>query len=128
MPAGHNCGDSNMSLDGVWVLEIVGIYGWERISTVFMEKGRYLSGSAFSFSQGSYVVDGKKIRIKLHVTQHGETRTIFGEKRKHFSIVMKAKCKENKIKGQIFLKGAKSTDDPYSFRLLRQADLAALPG
>ena len=32
-----------MSLDGIWVFEVAGIYGWERVSTVFLEKGRYLA-------------------------------------------------------------------------------------
>ncbi len=39
-----------MSLNGVWSLEIAGIYGWERVSTVFLEDGRYLGGGATHFS------------------------------------------------------------------------------
>ena len=74
-----------MSLDGIWVFEIAGIYGWERISTAFLEKGRYLGGGAIMFSRGTYVLDGKQIKFMLDVTQHGDKRTVFGEKRKHFS-------------------------------------------
>jgi len=33
-----------MSIDGVWALEVADIYGWDRKSTVFLEKGRYLGG------------------------------------------------------------------------------------
>jgi hypothetical protein len=39
-----------MSLNGVWVLEVAGAFGWERVSTVFLEKGRYLGGGAIFFS------------------------------------------------------------------------------
>ena len=116
-----------MSLDGIWVFEVAGVYGWEQISTAFMEKGRFLSGSASGFSQGTYVSDGNKVKIKLQVTQRGKNRTIFGEKRKHFSIVMKATSDGNKVEGKISQKGAKSTAAQHSFRLLRKADLPALP-
>lgn len=116
-----------MSLDGIWFFEVAGVYGWERISTAFLEKGRFLSGSASTFSQGTYVSDGNKVKIKLHVTQHGKKRTIFGEKHKRFSIVMKATSDGDKIEGKISLKGAKSTAAQHSFRLLRKMDLPSLP-
>ena len=116
-----------MSLDGIWVVEIAGVYGWERISTAFMEKGRYLSGSASMFSQGTYVSNGDKVKIKLQMTQHGKKRSIFGVKRKHISLVMTAKHDGEKIQGKASLKGAKSTVNEYPFRLLRQSDLPALP-
>ena len=116
-----------MSLDGIWIFEVVGVYGWERVSTAFMEKGRFLSGSASAFSYGTYVADGNKVKIKLQVTQHGKKRTIFGEKHRRFSIVMKAKCDGDKIEGKASLKGAKSTATHYSFRLLRKLDLPAFP-
>ncbi len=116
-----------MSLDGIWVFEVAGVYGWERVSSVFMEKGRYLSGGASAFSQGTYVSDGNKVKIKLQVTQHGETRAIFGEERKQFSVVLTAERDGDKIEGKVSLKGSKSTATKYTFRLLRQADLPPLP-
>ena len=116
-----------MSLDGIWVFEVSGIYGWERISTVFLEKGRYLGGGAMMFSQGNYTVDGKHIQIELDVTQHGEKQTIFGEKRKFFSTIMNGKLKGKTITGSAHLKGGHSTIAKYRFRLLRLADLQKLP-
>ena len=115
-----------MSLDGIWIFEVAGIHGWERVSTAFLEKGRYLSGGALIFSQGNYVTDGKKVKFKLDVTQHGKTVPIFGEKRKHFQTEMTAKRKGNKIEGKVRLKGARSTAAEYPFRLLRLADIPAI--
>ena len=92
-----------------------------------MEKGRFLGGSASTFSQGTYVLDGDKLKIKIQVTQHGEIRTIFGTERKRLSVVMKATYDGDKIEGKISLKGAKSTAAKYAFRLLRKADLPAFP-
>ena len=92
-----------MLLDGIWFFQVAGIYGWERISTAFIEKGRYLSGNASMFSQGTYVSNGNKVKIKLQVTQHGKKRAIFGEKRKQFSVVMTAKHDGKKIQGRVSL-------------------------
>ncbi len=116
-----------MSLDGIWSLEIGGKFGWELISTVILEKGRYLGGGAVFFSQGTYVTDGDKVKIKLEVTQYNEHGIVWGEKRKHFSSVIKAKCKRKKIEGNILLKGAKSPTVKHPIRLLRVADLPPFP-
>ncbi|MCU7836096.1 MAG: hypothetical protein KZQ83_12710 [gamma proteobacterium symbiont of Taylorina sp.] len=116
-----------MSLTGIWVFEVSGIYGWERISTVFLEKGRYLGGGAIMFSKGTYVRDGKKIKIEIDVTQHGEKQTIFGEKRKHFSTTMTGKKSGDTITGLARLKGSHSTTAEYHFRLNRLADIPKLP-
>jgi hypothetical protein len=116
-----------MSLDGVWVLEVAGVYGWERVSSVFLEKGRYLGGGAFFFSQGSYVGKGDNVKFSLNVTRHGRERTIFGEKRKKFSTVIKAKAGKDIINGYACLKGAHSSTAKYPVRLLRQTELVKFP-
>lgn len=116
-----------MSLDGIWAFEIAGIYGWERVSTVYLEKGRYLGGGAFMYSKGTYVTEGKKIKINLQVTQHGEIRAVFGEKRERFETETIAKRDGDKIEGKARLIGAKSTVAQYPFRLLRLDDIPVLP-
>jgi len=116
-----------MSVDGVWVLEVAGVYGWERVSTVFLEKGRYLGGGPVFFTQGSYVTDGNKIKFSLNITRHGAAQTVFGEKRERFSTEVNAKIKKRMIKGHAKLKGAHSSVAKQSIRLLRRADLTAIP-
>ncbi|WP_198265233.1 hypothetical protein [sulfur-oxidizing endosymbiont of Gigantopelta aegis] len=116
-----------MSVNGIWIFEIAGIYGWERISTTFLEKGRYLSGGAIMFSHGVYTVKGKKFSAHVDVTQHNDKQTVFGEKRRTFSVELTAKYKEDKIEGKARLKGSKSTVAEYKFRLLRLAPLPAIP-
>ena len=116
-----------MAFDGIWAFEIAGIYGWERVSTVYLEKGRYLGGGAFMYSKGTYVTDGKKIKINLKVTQHGEIRAVFGEKRERFETEMTAKRDGNRIQGKARLIGAKSTVAQYPFRLLKLDDIPGFP-
>lgn len=112
-----------MSLNGVWVLEVAGAYGWERVSTAFLEKGRYLGGGSTFYSQGNYKTNGKKIKISISITRHGTAKTVFGEKRKQFTVTVKAKQSKNMIKGYAELAGSHSSIAKYPVRLLRQADI-----
>ncbi len=116
-----------MSVDGIYAFEIGGIFGWELMSTVVLEKGRYIGGGADFSTQGTYVTDGKKVKIKLEVTQYNEHGIVWGEKRKHFSSVITAKCKGKTIEGNVRLKGAQSTTVQYPVRLLRVANLPPFP-
>lgn len=116
-----------MSLEGIWSVEIGGIYGWERMGTAFFEKGRYLSGGPVMFSQGTYVVDGKKVKIKIKLTQHGEKRIAYGKKRKQFSVVITAKRDGNKINGEAHRKGEESPAFKYPVRFSKLADIPAFP-
>ncbi len=113
-----------MSLNGVWSLEIAGMYGWERVSTVFLEDGRYLGGGATHFSQGCYTVDKKKIKMKIHMIQHGlQKRTVFGERRSDLYTEISGKREGDTIQGKARLKDAKSDAPKYTIRLVRQMDL-----
>ncbi|MCU7835612.1 MAG: hypothetical protein KZQ83_10215 [gamma proteobacterium symbiont of Taylorina sp.] len=118
-----------MSLDGIWVFEVAGLYGWERLSTVFMEKGRYLGGSSSIYSQGKYVIKGKKVKIQLDVTQHGDLSVVFGIKSRHFSTVTTAKIKKKgqKIEGIVRMEGARSNVNTYHVRWIKQEKILALP-
>lgn len=112
-----------MSLNGVWVLEVASVYGWERVSTAFLENGRYSGGNANYFSQGSYTKKSKDVTIKLDITRHGNKATIFGEKHDHFSVIFSGKKKKNKIKGMVHLQNAHSSIASYPTRFIRLADL-----
>ena len=84
-----------MTIDGIWKLEISSLHGWERLSTVFLENGRYLSASADHYSVGKYEVDGKKFTAETSATQHGNIRTIFGSKQEKLDTVLKGKIKKD---------------------------------
>lgn len=123
----NNNREISMSLDGAWSLEIYGVYGWERMSTVFFEKGRYLSGGPVMFGQGNYAVDGKKLKIKIKITQHGKKRVAYGEKRKYFSVVITAKRKGNIIIGEAHRTGDKSHAFKYPVRFSKLAEMPDFP-
>lgn len=118
-----------MSLDGIWVLEIAGVFGWERMSSVFLEKGRYLGGGSIFYTQGSYTTKKNQVKFNLELTRHNhrDKTVVYGQIRKQFRTVVKAKVKKNEILGTMRLEGNKSTAEKYHIRLLRMADLPKIP-
>ena len=84
-----------MSFEGVWQVEMMGPYGWEKIATAFLRDGRYLGAGADHYSVGSYEEDGEKITVDVNIKQHGKTRTIFGESKKQVEARMEGTLKKS---------------------------------
>ena len=43
-----------MSVEGIWKVEAMGPYGWEKVATAFLRAGRYLAASVEHYSTGAY--------------------------------------------------------------------------
>jgi hypothetical protein len=100
-----------MSCKGVWMVEMKGPYGWERIAMAFMKNGEYLGAGPNHYSVGSYKEDGNDVQISTTVTQCGALRTIFGQKPPHkLQITSKGKIEKDKIIGRSKAKGIKKYD------------------
>ena len=112
-----------MPFDGVWTSELPGVYDWTRVSTLFLEKGRYLGGGPDHFEIGTYKIDGDNIVADLRVTQYGEVRTLFGAKHKHIDIIVSGKRDGDVIRGTLRLKDAQDDVMSYQIRLIRRQDL-----
>ena len=89
-----------MSVDGVWKVEMLGAYGWERISTAFLESGKYRTASKDHFSQGTYKQDGDRLSIEADMTVHGELRALFGRRDSRFDLGIEANVSGDKIVGK----------------------------
>ena len=61
-----------MNVDGIWKIEFLQSYGWEAVSTAFLEKGRYLSASQDHYTIGRYEVSGNNIKVIATIYLHGE--------------------------------------------------------
>lgn len=115
-----------MQIDGVWATEVLGYLGWERIGITFLDNGDVRGGSADFYHHGSYVIDGKNVKMTLHLTSHGKRKQAYGKKRNKFTIRLKGKRDGEEIKGNATFVGARSDDIPTSFRLVRLSDLQML--
>jgi len=109
-----------MSANGIWKVEMLGPYGWESTATAFLEDGKYRSASENHYTVGNYEVSGNRIEISANGVQHGEVRTVFGDKRKEMDLKFEGEIEGDEIKGQ-----ARDDKGTYqiSFRTTRLADL-----
>ena len=89
-----------MSVDGVWKVEMLGPYGWEAVSTAFMEDGRYLSASQDHYSVGRYQIDGERINVTLVNHPHRSDRTMFGAPGAQAELTFEGEIKGDQLSGQ----------------------------
>jgi len=81
-----------MSINGIWSTEICGAYGWEPISTVFLENGHYIGGGRNHYSSGHYEEKANgSVVFKIDYNQFGQKRPLFGQKSEKLSLVIKAR-------------------------------------
>ena len=112
-----------MKVEGVWGVEFHGLHGWERVSTAFLENGRYLAASADHYTIGSYKKEKNKFRAKARINQYGMVRTIFGTKSENFDIVFKGKIKNNgEIVGKIMPVTGEKLDVAVRWKRLDKLD------
>ena len=111
-----------MSVEGVWKVEAMGPYGWERVATALLKDGRYFAASADHYATGSYEFADSSITWDVHLNQYGKVRSVYGTKKRQMKIRFEGKLKkEDKIVGR-----AQATDSKkfeLKMRLSRLADI-----
>lgn len=110
-----------MSVEGVWKIEVLASYGWESVSTAFLENGRYLGASQDHYAIGQYGVDGNQVRVEGVSHAHGSALNLFGVTDKQLEMTFIGEIEGDQINGQ-----AEDAQGRYSitFRATRLADLA----
>ena len=109
-----------MSVNGIWKVEMLGPYGWESVSTAFLEDGRYLASSQDHYAIGSYVLTGSQIKITATTHSHGQVRTMFGAREPTMELSFDGEVRGDQATGQAEDKKAKYS---ITFRATRLADL-----
>jgi hypothetical protein len=110
-----------MSVNGIWKIEMLGPYGWESVSTAFLEDGRYQASSQDHYAVGSYVLTGSQVKVTATTYSHGQVRTMFGVRDPQMELSFDGEFSGDQINGQ-----AEDKTGAYSitFRATRLADLA----
>lgn len=108
------------AVDGVWKVELLASYGWEAVSTAFLENGRYLGASQDHYAFGHYQVSGRQIRVDVVSHAHGEVLNLFGLSDKQLELSFDGEIDGDQVMGQ-----AEDKQGRYSitFRATRLADL-----
>lgn len=66
------------NIDGIYKVDLLGPYGWEKFSTAFIQDGKYSSASAEHFTTGTYSIEDCGFEMNGNFTQYDHTRTFFG--------------------------------------------------
>ena len=109
-----------MSVNGIWKVEMLGPYGWDAVSTAFMEDGRYLSASQDHYTVGRYQIDEKQIKVTVTNHPHRADRAMFGVPGSDGGLSFDGEINGDQISGQ-----AEDKQSKYSitYRATRLADL-----
>ena len=110
-----------MSLDGVWKIEMLGLYGWEAWATAFMVSGQYRAGSADHYATGSYEQLDDSVVITAETVVYDQSRPMFGKRGSEYQVRFEGRLTEDGIDGH-----ATETDGSVltRFRASKVADLA----
>jgi hypothetical protein len=108
------------SVDGVWKVELLASYGWEAVSTAFLDNGRYLAASQDHYAIGQYQISGKQIRVAAVSYAHGDMLNLFGVSDRQLEFKFEGEINGDQVNGQ-----ADDEQGRYSvtFRATRLADL-----
>jgi hypothetical protein len=90
-----------VKVDGIWKIEILGHFGWEAVSTAFLEKGRYLAASQDHYTIGQYEVSGDNIRVEAAMHRHSEAQRSPGSSKARLVFAFEGRITDGHISGQL---------------------------
>ncbi len=119
--AGWGAEQPDISVEGIWAIEVHGAYDWESRGVLVLENGRATGGGDRHYSAGRYSQSDGKLELELGAHYYGEPRPMFGERRAKFAVEI-----EGEIDGD-HIAGVMSRPDRPQFtmrvRLMRMAHL-----
>ena len=89
-----------MAIEGIWKVEVLASYGWESVSTAFLENGRYLGASQDHYVIGRYQVDGNQVRVEGVSEAHGDALNLFGIMDKQLAMTFVGEINGDQVDGQ----------------------------
>lgn len=110
------------NINGVYQVEMLGAFGWERFATCFLQDGQFRGASVDHYTLGTYDVDGENFTMSAHLSQSGDQRAMFGLKgAKDLQIDFEGSIKGNRIAGKVTPK--EKSKFGVQFRFTRLSDI-----
>ena len=111
-----------MNVDGIWYIDIFGLYGWESIGILVLNDGFVIGGGDNHYIVGNYTGENDKISISMTMNYKDVMRTLFGETRKEFEVVFEGThFKKNRYRG--LMSRPQKSEMAIGCRIKRGADL-----
>ena len=90
-----------MSVEGIWIGEVCGPWGWENRGIFVFENGRIVGGDNRQYTMGSYEVSGDRLTAELTIHSYGRPGTFFGERSEEANVQLVATVKDDTIDGLV---------------------------
>jgi hypothetical protein len=99
---------------------MLGPYGWEGMSTAFLDDGRYRAASGDHYSIGSYEQVGDTVTVDTKTVMYDPRRALFGRQATEYELQFEGRRTDDTIDGR-----TKDADGGFlvRFRATRVADL-----
>jgi len=115
--------EKDMNIDGIWRIEIFGLYGWESIGVLALSHGHVVGGGNHHYAVGSYEVSDDQLQITLSMKYQDVPRTLFGEARNEFTVKFEGahSAEQDRFRGSMYRPDKPEMD--VACRLKRRAEL-----
>lgn len=110
-------------VDGIWYVDIFGMYGWESIGMLVLNDGHVVGGGDHHYTLGSYTVSGDGISVSHTMNYKDVTRTLFGEARNKFEVVFEGTYNDEKKRFEGLMHRPRKAKMAVGCRLKKGADL-----
>jgi len=106
-------------IEGIWKIQMLGIYDWETTGTAFLQDGKYWAGGNDHYTVGTYTFDGSEVIVDATIFAYKNTQAIFGKKCSQYKLRYYGQLEGDVIKGE-----AKDGKNPLmGYQATRVADL-----
>ena len=110
-----------MNIEGIWTIEIYGLYGWERKGILVLEDGRIVGGGNAHYTMGSYELTGQQFNARMKLHYYVATPVLFGEAADEITLILEGMLKKEVISGSIGRPDKPEQELPV--RMLKRMDL-----
>lgn len=109
-----------MAIEGIWRVEMWGPYGWETVSTAFLDQGAYRAGSDRHFALGRYAEADGRLSAEVTVTNYRDNTAFFGKNEPVFRLNLAGEINGPTVTGE-----ASDVELKYSIpiRMVKVGDL-----
>ena len=88
----------HMHIDRIWRIELLGVHGWETVSTSYLENGRCSAGGSRGYAVGRYEANACSIRAMVAPCENG--LAIFGRGSGSLDLSYQGTLVDGRLEGQ----------------------------
>ena len=110
-------------VDGIWYVEIFGLYGWESIGYLVLNEGHVVGAGDHHHAVGSYTESDGEVSVSMTMNYKDVPRTLFGEAKNRFKVVFEGTHTASKKRIQGFMQKRRKSKMKVACRCTKTANI-----